>query len=135
ILQWASGDPTLALPYWDYSVPAWRILPEAFRVPADVSNPLYLAERDPSVNAGFPPWATSEPYFDHSSAFDQTDFFPPSRDARDSSFGGAWAPAPMRTNPMPKGPGLLELTPHSFPHVWIGGRFTAPDGSVVSAPM
>jgi hypothetical protein len=39
ILRAASGDPNLTLPYWDYSNPAQRALPIAFRQPSDASNP------------------------------------------------------------------------------------------------
>ena len=46
ILRDASGDPELALPYWNYTSPAARTLPEVYRVPAIASNPLYVAERN-----------------------------------------------------------------------------------------
>ena len=133
ILQWASGDPTLALPYWDYSLPEWRILPQAFRVPADPSNPLYLDERDPLVNAGVPPWSILGPSFDHRWALSATRFF--HTDELDSSFGGAWAPGPVHSSDRAGSAGQLEMTPHGHLHVLIGGSFEAPDGSFYSAPM
>ena len=44
ILRWASGNPDLALPYWNYSDEAQRTLPRTFRAPkvGDDPNPLYL---------------------------------------------------------------------------------------------
>jgi hypothetical protein len=46
ILRWAAGDPTLNLPYWDYSDPDQRELPKAFRdrKAEGKDNPLYLPE-------------------------------------------------------------------------------------------
>lgn len=41
ILRWAAADSILALPYWNYFIPANRVLPEPFRLPADTSNALY----------------------------------------------------------------------------------------------
>ena len=43
ILRWAAGDPTLNLPYWDWT--ARPTLPKAFRQPASPTNPLYEAKR------------------------------------------------------------------------------------------
>jgi tyrosinase-like protein len=53
ILRQASSDPTLTLPYWDYSQDDNRQLPFPFRQPATASNPLFVAERRPSINAGW----------------------------------------------------------------------------------
>jgi tyrosinase len=50
ILRWASGDPALALPYWDWT--AARALPAPFRTPADPGNPLYDGTRH--INDGSP---------------------------------------------------------------------------------
>jgi tyrosinase len=47
ILRAASGDPNLALPYWNWIDPAQRTLPVAFRQPADSSNPLFIAPLPP----------------------------------------------------------------------------------------
>lgn len=53
VLQDAAGDPSLRLPYWDYTDPANLAMPEEFRQPtyvaADgsvVDNPLYEKRRD-----------------------------------------------------------------------------------------
>src|SRR5205823_6232495 len=57
ILRAASGDPNLAVPYWDYTNPNQQALPTAFWQPADASNPLYVHARDFQMNQGylFPP--------------------------------------------------------------------------------
>src|SRR5262249_44527661 len=47
IAREASGDPDFALPYWNYATPSARALPEVFRVPADSTNPLFVAQRNP----------------------------------------------------------------------------------------
>jgi hypothetical protein len=52
ILRAASGDPDLALPYWNYSDSAQRALPLPFREPAGTSNPLYVAQRAAGINDG-----------------------------------------------------------------------------------
>lgn len=54
ILRAASGDPTLALPYWNYSVPGQNVLPAAFRFPADNSNSLFEFRRAAAMNGGAP---------------------------------------------------------------------------------
>ncbi|MGY3453839.1 tyrosinase family protein [Bradyrhizobium sp. USDA 4353] len=49
VLRWAANDPTLTLPYWDYTDPAQTALPDAFRDPA---SPLYDWRRADSLNDG-----------------------------------------------------------------------------------
>lgn len=54
ILRWASGDPSLTLPFWDWT--AARVLPEAFRSPADAkANPLYEPLRKANDGSALPP--------------------------------------------------------------------------------
>jgi hypothetical protein len=43
ILRWASGDPSLNLPYWDWS--NYPSVPEPYRMPASPDNPLYEEAR------------------------------------------------------------------------------------------
>ena len=51
ILRKASGSPTFALPYWNYSIAANRRLPLIFRQPAsEASNPLFTPAR--AINGG-----------------------------------------------------------------------------------
>lgn len=53
ILRAASGDPSLTLPYWDYSIPGRAALPASVRLPADQNqNPLYWQNRNPFFNGG-----------------------------------------------------------------------------------
>jgi hypothetical protein len=132
ILRWAADDPSLTLPYWDYSDPARRVLPLVFREPADDSNPLYNAVRDPLINAGVPPWSLLDPLFDYRPAFTSTAFS--HADPLDTSFGGGRVSAPVHSShgqPM----GLLEATPHGQIHVMIGGRQPNPDGTYSTAWM
>jgi tyrosinase len=133
ILRWAAEDPTLALPYWNYFIPANRVLPEPFRLPADASNALYLEDRDPIVNAGVPPWSAFSAFFDHRRAFATTRFF--HEDPLDVSFGGAWAARPVHSGAAAQNTGLLEMTPHGQIHIMIGGRIEDAAGSVHTAPM
>jgi len=51
-LRAASGDPYLTLPYWNYTLPSERTIPLPYRQPADGTNPLYVANRDATMNAG-----------------------------------------------------------------------------------
>jgi len=53
IIQKLLGDPGFALPYWRYTAPTQRALPNAFRRPGDpVWGSLYRASRNGPVNAG-----------------------------------------------------------------------------------
>lgn len=102
ILRAASGDPTLALPYWDYSTPERRILPPAFR---DPESSLFVEDRNRGVNAGVPP-SRLDHIFDHSAAFGATLF---TGTGTEATFGGGDAAR-----------GLLESTPHNNVHSWLG---------------
>ncbi|HEX2095130.1 MAG TPA: tyrosinase family protein [Longimicrobiaceae bacterium] len=85
--------PTFALPYWGYSPTGRRDLPEPFRwPPSPVTNPLFVPERDPSVNTGEPLRASA---VDSGAAMPHTSFW---------SFQTA-----------------LEGTPHGMVHVGVGG--------------
>lgn len=56
VLRWASGDPTLTLPYWDYTNPAQTALPVEFQCAAnpcrDTKSPLYEWRRSEALNEG-----------------------------------------------------------------------------------
>ncbi len=88
ILRQASGDPTLALPYWNYSdFPDQRTLPEPFRNPllSDGStNSLYVEQRAPGINQGTTALASAEVSYE--GAFQRTNFFHTS--SGQQSFGG-----------------------------------------------
>ena len=49
VLRWAANDPTLTLPYWDYTNPAQTALPDAFQ---DTSSTLYDWRRSEALNEG-----------------------------------------------------------------------------------
>ena len=92
VIREMSGDPAFALPYWDYSVPAQRVLPAPFIDPA---SPLFVAERDAGVNSGTPPGPELDSTFDHCSGLAQNIF-------DSASFS-------------------LEFGPHAGVHVWVAG--------------
>ena len=112
ILRKASGDPNLALPYWNYSQPANRALPTPFRTPT-TGNPLFVSERRASINGGSPLPATSVSF---AQAFGFINFSSPTTGSQ--SFGGRVVPAPVHFS---NGHGALELAPHNGIHVQVGG--------------
>lgn len=122
----AQGGPSdWALPYWNYADPAQRALPPEFRqrfLPkddpqdADVANPLFVAQRQPSANAGGQlPAAAVDP----SAAMNDTGFTPPP----DPGFGGG------KTTPQHffGAAGDLEFTPHNIVHSLLGGWMGDPN--------
>jgi hypothetical protein len=113
ILRVASGDPNLALPYWNYFNPGQRALPVEFRQPADASNPLYVKQRDPSVNGGAPLPAAA---VSHLQAFTFVNFS--SAPNSGLSFGGPRVSHPVHFSPTF---GQLENVPHNLVHSLLGG--------------
>src|SRR5215470_1168352 len=116
------GHPDFALPYWNYSVPAQRSLPVAFRIPATSANPLYTSRRRASRNAGVP--LPSSATID-TQAMGTVNFV--SSPGSGSSFGGQRTGGPVhQTGPH----GRLESQPHDPVHTSIGGQsgwMTDPD--------
>ena len=113
ILRAASGEPTLALPYWNYASSTQRALPRVFRTPAGASNPLYVAERDRRMNQGsqlFPSDVSSD------IAFRAVDFSSPRTSG--VSFGGQRLRTPDQ---FARPPGQLESQPHNLIHGKVGG--------------
>jgi hypothetical protein len=49
VLRWAANDPTLTLPYWDYTDPAQTALPDPYQNP---NSPLYEWRRSEALNEG-----------------------------------------------------------------------------------
>lgn len=113
ILRKASGDNNFALPFWDYTDPAERAIPPAFRTPPGAANPLFVAERAPGINDGaeVPESATT---FDQAMAF--TNFTSPT--GSPLSFGGQLVPGPVHFGGIF---GQLESQPHNIIHVVVGG--------------
>ena len=119
ILRAASGDPDLALPYWNYSDPAQRALPAPFREPSGPRNPLYVSRRQAGINAG-----AELPASDVSAAqmFRSRNFLP--RQGSRLSFGGGRVPEPAHFSSFT---GLLEAQPHNTVHVKVGGWMGDPN--------
>jgi len=117
IVREASGDPDFVLPYWNYVNPAARALPEAFRVPADASNPLFVAERNADgggVNNGARlPAAVAASYW---LPFRLTNFATTSPTG--AAFGGRVVDKPVH---LMSTMGAFE-TYHNAMHVLIGGE-------------
>jgi len=107
----ATGGPAdWALPYWNYGLGGKKAeLPEAFRNPADASNPLYVGERAPGINEGAavpaivasPRKALARPNFVGS-----------------AEFGGNVT----RSGQFWRMTGQLEQTPHNDIHGAVGGE-------------
>jgi hypothetical protein len=104
ILRAAAGDPTLTLPYWDWSDPATRAIPAPFW-----TQYLYRVYRGPGIG---PSSQVPDEYVDPDTVIapilNITDF---------ATFGGAAATAPLQQ----AGAGWLEGSPHNNVHSWVGG--------------
>jgi hypothetical protein len=126
ILRQASGNPNLALPYWNYSSPNERQLPLPFVNPNDSSNPLYTPLREGGLNqpdagrAALPDGAVS-----YDAAFCFSNFTAPEGSC--ASFGGQYIDGIVQDASPPYG--ALEASPHQQIHTYIGGLM----GTVVTA--
>jgi plastocyanin len=110
IVRDQSGYADFALPYWDYSNPSQRYLPEPFR---DPNNPLYVSKRRPSVNLRGP----NDPPPDGS-------WFNYCNGLSQSSFGDY--------DGTPGASDRLEGDVHDNIHGWVGGG-TQMDPGIMSA--
>ncbi len=121
ILRKASGDPTLALPYWNYEDPTQVALPDIFRNPANLAmNSLYIANRNPNINSGL--WTLRPSDVDDAVAMADPNFDSPTGSG--ASFGGQIVAGPMHMN---NTHGELESHPHDAVHVRIAGLMGNPD--------
>ena len=116
ILRAASGNPNLALPYWNWTNPAQRALPIAFRQPAAASNPLFVPGRAAGMNNGtgqLPQGAVQT-----GPAMSFPNFSSPINSG--ASFGGRRVTQPIHLvqNPIF---GALEQSPHNVIHGLVGG--------------
>ena len=116
ILRQASGDPSLTLPYWDYSPATSRELPLPFRQPAQASNPLFVPERDPAANAGTLRLQDNE--VDARQALSRIPFSVGPERVSSESFGGSSVALPAHFGTFA---GQLEQQPHNVIHTVIGG--------------
>jgi tyrosinase len=124
ILRRAAGDPTLTLPYWDYSQATNRQLPLPFRQPATAANPLYIRDRDPDINAGQP---LQDNEVEARQALSRLPFFvQPDRTGQNGleSFGGAAIALPAHLGTFV---GQLEDQPHNVIHITLGGFMSDPN--------
>ncbi len=121
ILRAASGDSNLVLPYWDWTDPTQRSLPAPFRLPANASNPLYIAppNRPAGLDAGTAILGANT--VSYSGAFGDVPFDSPVGSG--ASFGGQIA-SPMHFN-APHG--AFESQPHDVVHVALGGLMSDPN--------
>jgi len=122
ILRAAAGDPTLTLPYWDWTDPAQRQLPLIFREPADATNSLYApwqnGHRPEAVDDGTAQLADAT--VDYTTAFAFTNFTAPAGSGQ--GFGGQLgAPAQFGTPH-----GAFESAPHDLVHIALGGLMSQP---------
>ena len=130
ILRAASGDPNLALPYWNWNDPNQRALPTPFWQPQSGNSlfiPTSYTEPDGTVLQGRPTGVDagtavlSDGVVDFSVAFTYTNFDSPGGSGL--SFGGQTA-SPTQFN----GPhGELESQPHDIVHGTLSGLMGDPD--------
>jgi tyrosinase len=110
----AGGPSTWALPYWNYDDGGDAAkLPRAFRQPSTATNPLYVAERRATYNAGV---ALLDKFTSSKGAL-ATTAFTAAHGA--TSFGGGQADDMLW---MASEPGALEMAPHDVIHARIGGH-------------
>ncbi len=135
ILRWASGNPNLALPYWNYSAADQRELPVSFRTPTVSStdstpnslylpatvtfrdpngNPQIFSVRDQSLNLGFAALSES---ITNNNALNVVPFSNNAPTPAREAFGSRQTCDPT----CGCGSGSVERIPHNMVHVAIGG--------------
>ncbi|MCU1230896.1 MAG: hypothetical protein JWO97_3780 [Acidobacteria bacterium] len=103
ILGQLVGDPTFALPYWDWDTPGRAMLPPVYATPNDATNPLFDVERGATATSLMPTsLAAYGPGFATVMAAPTTDLF-------------MGQPTGIESNP-----GSLEGGPHGAVHIWTG---------------
>ena len=120
ILRAASGDPNLALPYWNWSDSSQRALPQPFWQPT-TNNPLYIAPPGRPAGVDNGTYQLSDATVDYSVAFTYTNFDSPNGSGL--SFGGQIASPTQFNSPH----GELESQPHDVVHVSLRGLMDDPD--------
>ena len=128
-IQEATGDPQyqFALPYWNYEDPNNRVLPAAFRLPADASNSLYVAARANRCNNGSQCISAADASDDEAMSLIPFCNCPGGQSScdgctagltPDETFGGQFTPTPVHFLGQF---GELESQPHNVIHNAIGG--------------
>jgi hypothetical protein len=144
ILQWAAEDPTLTLPYWNYSDPDQRELPVAFRTPKSdkagkIDNPLYLPESASFTDAqGQPqvflmrdgPMLRGVTQLTASATSLRALSIIPFTNAKPLPANTGFGSPEACDATCGCGPGALESIPHNRIHVAIGGSSALAGGTV-----
>jgi len=116
ILREASGDPTLSLPYWNYTDATQRGFPKLFAdadpdpITQQTRNPLFDHRREQAFMFGL--YELSEGTAGTAAIFRETEFFGATED---TGLAGGVADHNARTR------GRLESQPHDLIHFAIGG--------------
>lgn len=100
ILAILLGDPTFALPYWDWDTPGRNRVPDVYRTPSDTSNPLFDPTRKAGANDRIPDFLVGPKEIQ--SVLGQMTF---------ALFGGAGEGASGQM-------GAMEGAPHGGVHLW-----------------
>lgn len=131
MIQDAVGDPTFALPYWDWTDSNQLTLPAAFR---DPNSPLYDANRRAEVNAGTSQldWSYYDTYFGGVLNFilTRSTFLPSFGSPAAASFPGL-----ERSHGTEYAHGDVEGGPHDTVHVWVAGGGQLDMGNPVYAAL
>ncbi len=120
ILRAASGDPNLALPYWNWNDSSQRALPLPFQSPTS-GNPLYIAVPGRPAGVDNGTFSLAAGTVDFSGAFAAPNFDSPAGSGL--SFGGQIVMPMQFSSPH----GELESQPHDVVHVALNGLMGDPD--------
>jgi hypothetical protein len=120
ILRAAAQDPSLVLPYWDWTQPDQRALPLPFREPADSSNPLFIATATYGRSEAFNSGRSLDPMAVDDTAMKDADF---ETGGVNFGFGGQVDHAPV-SDETGDAPGDFEQQPHNAIHTELGGAMS-----------
>jgi tyrosinase len=118
IVRVYANDPTLCIPYWDYSNPQARALPAVFREPG---SSLYDSSRNLAVNNGTDQLDPAFVVTGTNASMAYTTF---ADFGEVITFGGRAVNAPTHAS---QPHGALEAVPHDIVHGFVGGNMGNPD--------